>query len=79
MTEAIAVGFRQSNRGPAAPDGEPAPQRIAAIIQIDVYDATNILLSMIPPSLGAKRIIDIRQDFTEICEELQEFQPNCTA
>ena len=48
-------------------------------MQIDVYDATNILLSMIPAEVGTKRIIDIRQDFAEICAELQEFQPTLLA
>ncbi|MFQ5733844.1 MAG: phenylacetate--CoA ligase family protein [Planctomycetaceae bacterium] len=79
LAEAIAVGFRQSNRGPASTDGGAIPQRIAAIVQIDVYDATNILLSMIPPEVGTKRIIDIRQDFAEICAGLQEFQPTLLA
>lgn len=77
LAEAIAVGFRQSNRGKASTDA--APQRIAAIVQIDVYDATNILLSMIPADIGTKRIIDIRQDFSEICAELHEFQPTMLA
>jgi phenylacetate-coenzyme A ligase PaaK-like adenylate-forming protein len=78
LAEAIAVGFRQSNRGPTT-DEKTVPQRIAAIVQIDVYDATNILLNMIPADVGSKRIIDIRQDFTEICAELQEFQPTLLA
>jgi len=79
LAEAIAVGFRQSNHGQKPADGKPVPQRIAAIVQIDVYDATNILLSMIPPAVGSKRIVDIRQDFDEICAELQKFQPTVLA
>jgi phenylacetate-coenzyme A ligase PaaK-like adenylate-forming protein len=78
LAEAIAVGFRQSNRGQRG--GGPAPpQRIAAVVQIDAYDATNILLSMIPQSVGEKRLFDIRDDFQEICRGLQEFQPTLLA
>jgi phenylacetate-coenzyme A ligase PaaK-like adenylate-forming protein len=79
LAEAIAVGFRQSNRARSAAGAAAAPQRIAAVVQVDVGDATNILLSMIPASVGAKRIIDIRQDFAAICDELQEFQPTLLA
>ena len=78
LAEAIAVGFRQSNRGQPAV-AAPAPQRIAAVIQIDAHDATNILLSMIPPSAGTKCLFDIRDDFHEICRQLQEFQPTLLA
>jgi phenylacetate-coenzyme A ligase PaaK-like adenylate-forming protein len=77
LAEAVAVGFRQSNRGRLG--SPPAPQRIAAIIQIDGHDATNVLLSTIPPSVGTKRIIDIRDDFGEICRQLDEFQPTLLA
>jgi phenylacetate-coenzyme A ligase PaaK-like adenylate-forming protein len=73
LAEAIAVGFRQSNR--AKPTGPPQPMRIAAIVQTDAHDASNVLLRMIPESVGTKRLIDIRQDFEAVCQQLQEFQP----
>jgi phenylacetate-coenzyme A ligase PaaK-like adenylate-forming protein len=74
LAEAVAVGYRQSNRGPAgqAPAGG---ERLAAIIQVEPSDATNILMSLIPESVGRKRLIDIRQEFPRIVEELNAFQP----
>jgi phenylacetate-coenzyme A ligase PaaK-like adenylate-forming protein len=78
LADAVAVGYRQSNRGPAgqAPaDGE----HLAAIIQIEPSDATNILMSLIPESVGRKRLIDIRQEFPRIVEELNAFQPTVLA
>jgi phenylacetate-CoA ligase len=77
LAEAIGVGFRQSNRGPQG--RSLCSQRLAAVVQIDGHDATNVLLSMIPPAVGTKRIIDIRDDFPEICRQLQEFRPTLLA
>jgi phenylacetate-coenzyme A ligase PaaK-like adenylate-forming protein len=78
LAEAVAVGYRQSNRGPAgqAPAGG---QRIAAVIQVDPSDATNILMGLIPESVGSKRLIDIRQEFPRIVAELNAFQPTLLA
>jgi phenylacetate-coenzyme A ligase PaaK-like adenylate-forming protein len=75
LADAIAVGLRQSNRG-GAPAG---PQRLAAIIQVDPSDATNVLMSLIPASVGAKRLIEIRQEFAAIVAELNAFQPTLLA
>lgn len=76
LAEAVAQGYRQSNRGPTAEQG---PHRIAAIAQIDPCDATNVLLSMIPEFVGPKKLIDIRQDFATVCRQLEEFQPTTLA
>lgn len=75
LADAVAVGCRQSNRGPA-PAGD---QRLAGIIQVDPCDATNVLLNLVPPSLGARQLIDIRQEFAGIVDELNAFQPTLLA
>jgi phenylacetate-coenzyme A ligase PaaK-like adenylate-forming protein len=75
LADAVAVGYRQSNRG-AAPDGG---QRLAAIIQVDPCDATNVLLSLVPESVGVKRLIDIRQELPRVVDELNAFRPTVLA
>ena len=78
LADAIAMGYRQSNRpGPAT--GPAGAERIAAVIQIDPTDASNILMSMIPESAGTARLIDIRQDLAAICRQLNDFQPTLLA
>jgi phenylacetate-coenzyme A ligase PaaK-like adenylate-forming protein len=81
LADAVAVGFRQSNWPPPPPGtgGGGGGQRIAAIIQVDPSDATNVLMSLIPASVGAKRLIDIRQDLAAILAELNAFQPTLLA
>lgn len=74
LADAIATGFRQSNRGPA-PDGPPLQQRIAAVMLIEPFDAAGLLMRLIPESVGAKRLIDIRGDSSGIVAQLNEFQP----
>ena len=78
LADAVAVGYRQSNRGPAG-QGSAGGQRIAAIIQVDPSDATSVLMGLIPESVGSKRLIDIRQEFPRIVEQLNEFQPTLLA
>jgi phenylacetate-coenzyme A ligase PaaK-like adenylate-forming protein len=75
LADAVAVGYRQSNRG-AAPAGG---QRIAAIIQVDPTDATSVLLGLVPASVGQTRRIDIRQELGRIIEELNAFRPTLLA
>jgi phenylacetate-coenzyme A ligase PaaK-like adenylate-forming protein len=73
LADAIAQGFRQSNRaGPGVPS---APHRIAAVMLVEPFDAAGLLMRLIPESLGPKELIDIRQDFDTICERLNAFQP----
>jgi len=83
LADAIAAGFRQSNRGPAPeaiasggpPAGPPPQQRIAAVMLIEPFDAAGMLMRMIPESVGPKRLIDIRGDFGDLVAQLNEFQP----
>lgn len=75
LADAVAVGHRQSNRG----GGPPGRQRIAAILQVDPTDATNVLLGLVPASAGEKRLLDIRQEFPRLVEELNAFQPTLLA
>jgi phenylacetate-coenzyme A ligase PaaK-like adenylate-forming protein len=75
LADAIAQGYRQSNRG-AGPPSQSPPHRIAAVMLAEPFDAAGLLLSLVPESLGPKLIIDIRQDFDEICRQLNEFQPS---
>lgn len=77
LADAAAVGYRQSNR-PAA-GSPPGPQRIAAVVQVDPSDATYLLLNMIPAFVGEKCLIDIRQEFSAVCRQLNEFQPTILA
>jgi phenylacetate-CoA ligase len=75
LADAIAVGYRQSNR-----DGVPAGQvRLAAVLQVDACDATNVLMSLAPPSVGARLLLDIRQELPRIVEELNAFRPTLLA
>jgi phenylacetate-coenzyme A ligase PaaK-like adenylate-forming protein len=74
MADAIAQGFRQSSRSPAA-GGAPGPQRIAAVMLIEACDAAGLLMRLIPESLGPKKLIDLRQDFSRVVDELNDFQP----
>jgi phenylacetate-CoA ligase len=75
LADAVAVGYRQSNRG-----GPPiGGQRLAAIIQVDPTDATSVLMSLIPASVGEVRRLDIRQELARIVEELNAFQPTLLA
>jgi phenylacetate-CoA ligase len=74
LADAIAVGFRQSNRG-AGPRQPAAPQRIAAVMLIEPFDAAGMLMRLIPESVGPKLLVDIRQNFAEVCRQLNEFQP----
>lgn len=78
LADAAAVGYRQSNR-PASGSAPAGPQRIAAVAQVDPCDATWLLLSMIPASVGEKCLIDIRQEFSAVCRQLNEFQPTLLA
>ena len=73
LADAIAQGFRQSNR--AAPGPAPEPQRIAAVMLVEPFDAAGLLMRLIPESLGPKELIDIRQDFAAVVEQLNDFQP----
>jgi phenylacetate-coenzyme A ligase PaaK-like adenylate-forming protein len=74
LADALAQGARQSNRGADAGEA-PGPQRIAAVMLIEPFDAAGLLMRLIPESLGPKRFLDIRQDFERICDQLNEFQP----
>ena len=69
LAAAVAAGYRQSNRGGGG------PRRLAAVVQTDAADATNVLLSQLPPSAAVVRRVDIRQDFDSVCRELNEFKP----
>ena len=42
---------------------------------IEPFDSAGLLMRLIPDSVGVKRLIDNRQDFPAICEQLNEFQP----
>jgi phenylacetate-CoA ligase len=74
LADAVAVGYRQSNLGVAA-----GGQRIAAILQPDPTDATNVLMNLVPASAGEKRILDIRRELPQLVEELNAFQPTLLA
>ena len=74
LADAIAQGYRQSNRA-AAPGPAPEPQRIVAVMLIEPFDAAGLLMRLIPESLGPKQLIDIRQDFAVVVEQLNAFQP----
>ena len=74
LAAAVAAGFRQSNRG-----GDGGPPRLAAVMQTDATDATNVLLSQLPTAAGVTRLVDIRQDFDSICRELNDFAPTLLA
>ena len=73
LADVIAVGYRQSNRGPAP--AQPAPQRIAAVMLQEPFDAAGLLMQLIPEAVGPKCLLDIRQDFAALCTELNAFQP----
>lgn len=88
LADAIAMGFRQSNTGrggladrgkpPTSPpnaESQPPPQRIAAVMLIEPFDSAGTLMRLIPDSLGPKALIDNRQDFAEVCRQLNQFQP----
>jgi phenylacetate-coenzyme A ligase PaaK-like adenylate-forming protein len=75
LADAIAVGYRQSNRR----RGAAGEHRLAAILQVDPTDAASVLMGLIPASVGAKRLLDIRQEFSAIVEELNAFQPTLLA
>ena len=91
LADAIAMGYRQSNRpaargdspqpgGPASVQSptspaQPPQQRIAAVMLIEPFDSAGLLMRMIPESLGPKQLIDIRQDFAAICQQLNDFGP----
>lgn len=74
LADAIAAGFRQSNRG-ADPRQPSKQQRIAAVMLIEPFDAAGMLMRLIPESVGPKQLIDIRQDLPEVVQQLNEFQP----
>lgn len=74
LADAIAAGFRQSNRG-IDPRQPPKQQRIAAVMLIEPFDAAGMLMRMIPESVGPKQLIDIRQDLPTVVRQLNEFQP----
>jgi phenylacetate-CoA ligase len=74
LADAIAAGFRQSNRG-VDPRKPPEQQRIAAVMLIEPFDAAGMLMRLIPESVGPKLLVDIRQDFARVCRQLNEFQP----
>ncbi len=75
LADAIALGYRQSNRGAAPAGAPPPPQRIAAVMLVEPFDAAGLLMRMIPESVGPKLLLDIRQDFPRVCAELNAFQP----
>jgi phenylacetate-coenzyme A ligase PaaK-like adenylate-forming protein len=77
LADAIAMGYRQSNRG--AGSAPPPVERMAAVVQLDPCDATNVLMNMIPESVAVKGLIDIRQEFSAICRQLNDFQPTLLA
>ncbi|MGE0610434.1 MAG: phenylacetate--CoA ligase family protein [Pirellulales bacterium] len=74
LAEAIATGYRQSNRG-GDPRQPPAPQRIAAVMLIEPFDSAGMLMRLIPESVGPKLLIDIRQDLADVVQQLNDFQP----
>jgi phenylacetate-coenzyme A ligase PaaK-like adenylate-forming protein len=74
LADAVAVGHRQSNRGPS-----PVRERVAAVIQVHHSDATNVLLSLIPDAVGEARRIDITHELDAVCAELNDFQPTVLA
>ena len=73
LADAIAQGYRQGTRAPAA--GPPPSQRIAAVMLIEPFDAAGLLMRLIPDTLGSKKLIDIRQDFSVVVEQLNAFRP----
>jgi phenylacetate-CoA ligase len=73
LADAMAQGFRQSNRAPAG--SAPEPQRIAAVMLVEPFDAAGLLIRLIPESLGPKELIDIRLDFDAVVDRLNAFQP----
>jgi phenylacetate-coenzyme A ligase PaaK-like adenylate-forming protein len=42
---------------------------------VEPYDAAGVLMGVIPESLGPKLLLDIRQDFDQICRQLDAFRP----
>ena len=42
---------------------------------IEPFDSAGLLMRLIPESLGPKQLIDIRQDFAVVVEQLNAFQP----
>lgn len=74
LAEAVAVGYRQSSRGAAA--GRP---RIAAVLQVDASDASCVLMGLVPVPAADKRLLDIREEFPRIVEDLNAFQPTVLA
>lgn len=75
LADAIAVGFRQSNRPGPGKAAAAAPQRIAAIMLTTAHDAAAALLRLIPEAVGPKCLIDIEEPLDSICTQLNEFQP----
>jgi putative adenylate-forming enzyme len=74
LAEAVAVGYRQSSRGAAA-----AAPRIAAVLQVDASDASCVLMGLVPVPAGNKRLLDIREAFPRLVEDLNAFQPTVLA
>jgi phenylacetate-coenzyme A ligase PaaK-like adenylate-forming protein len=48
-------------------------------MQVEPHDATNVLMSLAPGSRGAQRLLDIRQEFPAIVQQLNEFLPTTLA
>jgi phenylacetate-coenzyme A ligase PaaK-like adenylate-forming protein len=71
LAAALATGRRQSQRS-ETPTKRP---RIAALLQVDPTDATFILLSLVPASVGEVRLLDIRQTLPALIVALNAFQP----